>query len=177
MALVIDSSHSNMKFSVRHLGISNVSGTFDKVTGTVDFDEAHPEKTVVDVKIDPTSINTRDERRDGHLKSPDFFDVANHPVIGYKSTSVERTGDNTAKLHGDLTLHGVTKPVVLDVEFMGKAKTMQGTWSHGFAATGKINREDWGLTWNAPMEFGGFMVSKDVKLEFDIELAQQPQAA
>ena len=176
MALVIDPVHSNIKFSIRHLGISNVTGSFDKVTGTVDFDEAHPEKTMIDVKVDPTSINTRDNGRDGHLKSPDFFDVAKFPTIEYKSTSVELTGDNTAKLHGDLTMKGVTKPVALNVEFTGKAKTAYGTF-HGFEATGKINREDWGLTFNGPLEGGGFLLGKDVKLQFDIELTQPPQAA
>lgn len=176
MAWVLDSSHSTVKFQARHLMISNVHGNFEKVSGTIDFNEAEPEKTVVDVKIEAASINTKDEKRDGHLKSPDFLDVAAHPIIEYKSTRVERTGDNTAKLIGDLTIKGVSKPVVLDVEFLGKAKAPWGVWSAGFVATGKINREDWGLNWNVALETGGWLVGKDIKIEIDAEIMDvQPQ--
>ena len=105
------------------------------------------------------------------------FDAANSPTIEYKSSRVERTGDSTAKLHGDLTIKGITKPVTLDVEFMGKAKSPWGAWSHGFEASGKINREDWGLMWNAPLEAGGWLVGKDVKIQIDAELMDVPQQA
>lgn len=176
MAWALDSSHSTVKFSARHMMISNVHGTFEKVSGSIDFNEAEPEKTIVDVKIEAASINTKDEKRDGHLKSPDFLDVGGFPIIEYKSTRVERTGENTAKLHGDLTIKGVTKPVTLDVEFLGKAKAPWGVWSAGFAATGKINREDWGLTWNVALETGGVLVGKDVKIEIDAEILHQPEA-
>ena len=179
MSWALDPSHTSAKFSARHLMVSNVHGYFEKVSGTVDFNEAEPEKTVVDVKIEAASVNTKDEKRDGHLKAPDFFDVEKFPIIEYKSTKVERTGESTAKLIGDLTIKGITKPVTLDVEFLGKAKTPWGTWSAGFIATGKINREDWGLSWNVPLESGGWLVGKDIKIEIDAEIApiQQEQAA
>lgn len=170
MAWALDSSHSTVKFHARHLMVSNVHGSFEKVSGSIDFNEVEPEKTVVDVKIEAASINTKDEKRDGHLKSPDFLDVANHTIIEFKSKRVERTGDNTAKLHGDLTIKGVSKPVTLDVEFLGKAKSPWGVWSAGFVATGKINREDWGLNWNVALETGGWLVGKDIKIEIDAEI-------
>ncbi len=136
--------------------ISTVTGQFGRVSGTVDFDEAVPEKTQVHVKIAANSLDTKDEKRDAHLKSPDFLDVANHPYIEFKSTRVERTGENTAKLYGDLTIRDVTKEIVLDVEYLGKAKSPWGTWSAGFYAAAKINRKDWGLNWNMALETGGW---------------------
>ncbi|MCS7055800.1 MAG: YceI family protein [Thermoflexales bacterium] len=173
MNWILDPAHTNVKFSVRHMMISTTTGQFSRVSGTVDFDEAAPEKTQVHVKIEADSLDTKDERRDAHLKSPDFLDVANYPHIEFKSTRVERSGENTAKLHGDLTIRGVTRPVTLDVEYLGKAKSPWGTWSAGFEATGKINREDWGLTWNMPLETGGWLVGKEVKIEIAAELVQQ----
>ncbi|MCS6774175.1 MAG: YceI family protein [Anaerolineae bacterium] len=173
MAWTIDPSHTNVSFAVRHLMLSNVIGQFDKVEGTVDFDEAQPERTTVHVRIAADSINTRDPQRDAHLRSPDFLDVANYPYIEFRSTRVERTSDDTAKLHGDLTIRGVTRPVTLDVTFLGKAKTPWGQWNAGFEATTKINREDWGLTWNMPLETGGILVGKEVKINIAVELIQQ----
>lgn len=175
MNWILDTAHTSIKFSVRHMMISTTTGQFSRASGTVDFDEAAPEKTRVQIKIEADSLDTKDEKRDAHLKSPDFFDVANYPYIEFKSTRVERTGENTAKLHGDLTIRGVTKPVVLDVEFLGKARSPWGTWSAGFEATGKINREDWGLTWNMPLETGGWLVGKEVKIEIAAELIQQQE--
>jgi len=177
MAWVIDTSHSAVHFSARHMMISTVRGQFDKFNGTVDFNEQDPSKTVVDVKIDAASVDTKDEKRDGHLKSPDFFDVAKFPGIEFKSVKTDVTGDNTAKMHGNLTIKDVTKPVTLDVEYHGKSKAPWGVWSAGFSATGKINREDWGLTWNAPLETGGVLVGKDIKIEIDVEMQQPPQQA
>jgi polyisoprenoid-binding protein YceI len=178
MAWVLDPSHTSAKFSARHMMITNVNGQFDKVSGTIDFNEAEPAKTVVDVKIEAASINTKDEKRDGHLKSPDFLDVAQFPIIEFKSTRIEQTGDTTAKMHGELTIKDVTKPVTLDVEFLGKAKAPWGVWSAGFEANGKINREDWGLTWNVALETGGWLVAKDVKLHIEAEIMDvQPQPA
>ncbi|MCL6512213.1 MAG: YceI family protein [Anaerolineae bacterium] len=175
MSWILDTKHTSIKFSVRHLMITHVTGQFGKVSGTVDFNEAEPEKTQVHVQIAADSIDTKDEQRDAHLKSPDFLDVVNHPNIEFKSTRVERTGDNTARLHGDLTIRGVTKPVTLDVEFVGKSKSPWGTWSAGFEAQGKINREDWGLTWNVPLETGGWLVGKEVKIEVAAEIMRQQE--
>ena len=176
MAWVIDGSHSTVNFSVRHMMLSTARGQFEKFTGTVHFDEAHPANSTVDVTIDAASINTKDEKRDGHLKSPDFFDVATFPGLAFKSKSVKVIDDNSAKLTGDLTIKGVTKEVTLDVEYHGQQKSPWGTTSAGFSATTKINREDWGLTYNAVLETGGVLVGKDVKIELDIELAKQPEA-
>ncbi len=175
MAWVLDPSHTSAKFTARHMMITNVNGAFDKVTGTIDYNEAEPDKTVVDVMIDAASINTKDEKRDAHLKSPDFLDVENYPTLEFKSTRVERTGDSTAKLHGDLTIRGTSKPITLDVEFLGKAKAPWGVWNAGFEATGKINREDWGLVWNVPLETGGFLVGKDIKVHIEAEITHQPE--
>lgn len=173
MAWTLDPAHTTVAFAVRHLMISNVVGQFEKVEGSVDFDEAAPERTTVHVRIAADSLNTREPQRDAHLKSPDFLDAANYPYIEFKSTRVERTGENTAKLHGDLTIRGVTRPVMLDVTFVGKAKTPWGQWNAGFEATAKINREDWGLTWNMPLETGGLLVGKEVKINITAELIEQ----
>ena len=176
MAWVIDGGHSAINFSARHMMLTTVRGQFAKFNGTVHFDEKHPANSTVDVSIDATSLNSNDEKRDGHLKSPDFFDVAAYPAIAFKSKSVKGIDDNSAKLTGDLTIKNVTKEVTLDVEYHGQQKAPWGTTSAGFSAITKINREDWGLTWNAPLETGGILVGKDIKIELDIELVKQPDA-
>lgn len=116
----IDASHTRANFSVRHMMISNVHGQFDDISGTVEFNEADPAQSSLNVKIGVASINTRDEKRDGHLKSPDFFDVANHPYLTFESTKVEKASENTGRVTGNLTIRGVSKPVVLDVEYNGQ---------------------------------------------------------
>ena len=173
MAWQIDPTHSHVQFTVRHMMISKVRGSFEKFSGTVDFDENEPTKSSVDVTIDVNSINTREEQRDGHLKSPDFFDAATYPTITFKSTGAEKTGENRGKLHGDLTIKGVTQPVTLDVEYAGQAKSPWGTTSAGFTASGKISRKDWGLTWNQALETGGVLVGDDVQMDIEIELVKQ----
>ena len=173
MAWVIDGGHSAVNFSARHMMLTTVRGQFEKFSGTVHFDEKNPANSMVDVSIDAASLNSKDEKRDGHLKSPDFFDVGVHPVIAFKSKSVKVIDNNSAKLTGDLTIKNVTKPVTLDVEYHGQQKAPWGTTSAGFSAVTKINREDWGLTWNAPLETGGVLVGKDIKIEIDVELVQQ----
>ena len=139
MAFQIDNSHSQVQFSVRHMMISKAKGVFDKWSGAVNLDPADPSKTTVDITIDAASINTKDGQRDGHLKSPDFFDVEKFPTITFKSNKVEVTGAESAKLYGDLTIKGVSKPVVLDVNFEGSAKSPWGTTNYGFSGTTKIN--------------------------------------
>lgn len=172
----IDSSHTRANFSVRHMMISNVNGQFDDITGTVDFNEADPAQSSLNVKIGVASINTRDEKRDGHLKSPDFFDVANHPYLTFESTKVEKTSENTGRVTGNLTIRGISKPVVLEVEYNGQAKSPWGTTSAGFAATAKINRKDWGLNWNVALETGGWLVGDEVKITIEAEIVKQPEA-
>ena len=179
MPFQIDNSHSEIQFSVRHMMVSKVRGAFEKWSGAVVLDPANPAATTVDITIDAASINTKDAQRDGHLRSPDFLNVEQNPSIGFKSTKVEVTGDNTAKLHGDLTLAGVTKPVVLAVEYQGNAKSPWGTVNYGFSGSTKINREDWGLTWNAALETGGWLVGKEIQIDIELELVQvaEPEKA
>jgi polyisoprenoid-binding protein YceI len=178
MAWTIDSAHSQITFSVRHMMISNVHGRFEKFTGEVDFNEADPTRSSVNVQIDVESINTKEPQRDGHLRSPDFFDVANFPVITFKSTRVEKVDDSTGKIYGDLTLHGVTNEVVLDTEYSGQSK-MWGKTAAGFSASTRINRKNWGLNWNAAVETGGILVGEDIKISIDLEIVkvEAPQAA
>ena len=168
MAWEIDPSHSEAMFSVRHAMIATVRGHFNVISGTLHIDEQNPANSAVDAQADAASIDTRDERRDGHLKSPDFFDVANFPTITFKSTSVEPTGDGEYNVTGNLTMHGVTKPVVFKAEYSGQMKDAFGNLRAGLSARAKINREDWGLTWNAALEAGGVLVSKDVNIEIDL---------
>lgn len=173
MPWVIDGSHSRVQFSARHMMISTVRGEFAKFSGTVEFDEKNPAATKVDVSVDTASVNTKDEKRDGHLKSPDFFEVEKFPTMSFKSKKVTSVDGNSAKLVGDLTIKGVTHEATLDTEYNGTAKAPWGTTSAGFTASGKINREDWGLTWNAPLETGGVLVGKDIKIEIDLEIVKQ----
>lgn len=181
MAFTLDKSHSGIDFTVRHMMISKARGRFDSFDGTVNLDPANPQNTTVDVTIDAASINTRDAQRDAHLKSADFFDVETYPTLRFVSTKVERTGDATAKLYGDLTIRDVTKPVVLDVEYSGSSKSPWGNTSYGFEANTKINRKDWNLTWNVALETGGVLVSDEVSIHVEVELIEvaeaQPEAA
>jgi polyisoprenoid-binding protein YceI len=176
---VIDSAHSAANFSVKHMMVSNVRGAFSKVTGTANIDEKDITKSTVEAVIDATTINTNEPKRDEHLKSADFFDTAKFPSITFKSTKVEQAGQNL-KVTGNLTLHGVTKPVVLDVEgFTTEAKDPWGNTKRGGTATTKINRKDFGLGWNSVLETGGVAVGEEVSITLDLELnkKQAPAAA
>jgi polyisoprenoid-binding protein YceI len=169
----IDPVHSHLQFAVRHLMVSNVRGTFTGVKGTVNYDPANPAATTVDAVIDINTINTNDEQRDGHLKSPDFFDAAQYPLMTFQGTQVEKESDSEFKVTGNLTLHGVTKPVVLKVEDVSaEAKDPWGGARIGATAKTKIKRSDYGLSWNAALETGGFMVGDDVKIEFELEFVK-----
>lgn len=173
MPFQIDNSHSEIQFSVRHMMVSKVRGVFEKWGGEIALNPANPAATTVDITIDAASINTKDAQRDGHLRSADFLNVEQFPTIHFKSTKVELTGDNTAKLHGDLTIVGVSKPVTLNVEYQGNAKSPWGVVSYGFSASTKINREDWGLTWNAALETGGWLVGKEIQVDIETELVER----
>jgi polyisoprenoid-binding protein YceI len=172
MPFQIDAAHSEIQFSARHMMVSKVRGVFEKWGGAILLDPANPGATVVDITIDATSISSKDEKRDEHLRSSDFLNVEQYPVITFKSTKVELTSDNAAKLHGDLTICDITKPVTLAVEYEGNAKSPWGAVSYGFSATTKIDREAWGLTWNAALETGGWLVSKEIQIDIDLELVQ-----
>ena len=177
MAWQIDTAHSQIQFSVRHMMLAKVRGQFDKFSGTVHLDEANPAASTVDIQIEAASINTREPQRDGHLKSPDFFHVEKHPTLTFKSKRVDVKDSHHAVLIGDLTIRDVTKEVALDVEYMGQSKTPFGTTNAGFEATTKINRKDWGLTWNAVLETGGVAVGDEITVTIDLEVVKQPDAA
>jgi polyisoprenoid-binding protein YceI len=169
----IDPAHSAAHFSVRHMMLSNVRGTFTGVTGTLAYDPSDPGSTQIDVTIDASTINTGDAKRDGHLKSPDFLDVAQFPVITFKGKRVEKTGDSEFKVTGDLTIHGVTREVSLKVEDVSaETKDPWGLTRFGSTAKSKIDRRQFGLVWNAALETGGVVVGDEVKLEFDLEFTR-----
>lgn len=168
----IDASHSSVQFSIRHLMITNVRGEFSGLAGSVEFDAASPESASVKASVDPSTVNTRDEKRDGHLKSADFFDVEKFPKITFESTAVAKHGDHL-HVKGNLTMHGVTKAIDLEVE--GPTKEEKDPWGNtriGAAATAKIDRRDWGLVWNGATESGGILVGHDVKLTIDVSLVR-----
>jgi polyisoprenoid-binding protein YceI len=165
----IDATHSSVHFSVRHMMLSNVRGEFAKVSGTIKFDREKPENSSVEVVIDPSSINTRDAQRDTHLKSADFLDVEKSPEMRFKSKQIEVNHDG-GNIKGDLTIRGVTREVTLDVE--GPTPEVKDPWGKqriGASATAKLNRKDFGLTWNAALEAGGVMVGDEVKITIDVE--------
>lgn len=169
---VLDKGHTTVEFVGRHLMITKVRGRFTDFEGQVVIADS-PEDSSVDVTIDAGSVNSGDDNRDGHLRSPDFLDVETHPTITFRSTRVELGADGTAKVHGDLTVKSVTRPVTLDVEFDGASPDPWGGQRIGFTASTEINREDWGLTWNVALETGGVLVSKKIRLEFNVEAVKK----
>lgn len=173
----IDPVHSTLGFSIRHLMVSNVSGSFTQFAGTVDVDPADPASAVIKADIDTSSINTGNVKRDDHLRNPDFFDAPKFPKISFVSKKIEKAGEKLV-LTGDLTMHGVTKEVSLDVEQPTEAvKGPGGALRRGIAATGKLNRQEFGLTWSKTMDGGGLMLGNDVKLTLDLALVQKPATA
>jgi polyisoprenoid-binding protein YceI len=174
----IDPSHSSANFAVKHMMVANVKGEFSNVTGTVNFDEKDPSKSSVNATIDATTVNTREPKRDGHLKSPDFFDVAKFPTLTFKSKKVEKAGEGKYKVTGDLTMRGVTKEVVLDVDaaFKESKHPASGAAITGLTATTKVNRKDFGLNWNVALETGGVLVSDEVNIGLDVELVKKDSA-
>ena len=165
----IDASHSSVSFKVKHMMLSNVRGAFTEVEGSFDFDEKSPKKASVSAEIKMASVNTNDQKRDDHLRSADFFDVETHPVMRFESTKLEDEGDGEYILHGNLTLHGVTKPVEFEVEFAGSVIDPWGNTRVGFEAAGEINRKDFDITWSKNMDGGGVVVGDKVKIELEIE--------
>lgn len=167
----IDTSHSVAAFSVRHMMVSTVRGELGPVSGAVVYDKADPSKSTVEATIDVNGISTHDAKRDGHLKSPDFFDVAKYPSATFKSTKVEKDGEKL-KVTGNLTLRGVTKPVVLSVDVPGAEQGMKawGVLKTGTSATTKINRKEFGISWGALTDTGGAVVSDEVAVQLDLEL-------
>ena len=175
----IDPAHSGAHFVVRHMMITNVRGSFKKVNGTVVYDPENPSQRPPSRRdIDVASISTNDDQRDAHLRSADFLDVEKFPTITFQSTKVEPAGEGEWKVTGDLTIHGVTRPVVLNVE--GPAPEGKDPWGNvrsGASATTKIKRSDFGLTWNAALETGGFLVGDELKIELELALVKAADAS
>jgi polyisoprenoid-binding protein YceI len=166
----IDPVHTNVEFTVRHMMISNVKGQFQKTSGTITVNGNDPASAKVDATIDASSVDTRVEGRDTHLKGPEFLDVAKYPTITFKSSKVTAAGANKWKVTGDLTLHGVTRPVVLDVETAGPPiQDPMGHTRAGASATTTIKRSDFGISWNKTLDAGGVMVGDEVAISIDVE--------
>ena len=166
----IDPTHTDVEFSVRHLMISNVKGRFAAVTGTVGLDENNRSAPAVDISIDAASIDTRNEQRDTHLRSADFFDAAEHPTLTFKSRVLSGDPSGSFTLTGDLTIRGVTREVVLTGELEGRGDDPWGNERLGYSANGTIDRRDFGLTWNLALEAGGVTVGHEVKISINTEL-------
>ncbi len=174
----IDTSHSSATFAVKHMMVSNVRGEFGTVAGVLNLDEKDITRSTVQATIDARTINTRDAKRDGHLKSDAFFDVAKHPNITFKSTKVTQTAPGKLAVLGDLTIRGVTKAVTLDVEAPNtEAKDPWGNIKRGVSASTKLNRKDFGLSWNQALETGGVLVGDEVGINLDIELNKKKAPA
>jgi polyisoprenoid-binding protein YceI len=168
----IDKSHSEAIFQVRHL-LTKVRGRFSDFEGSVEFNEANPEQSSVNFTIRSTSIDTAEPDRDKHLRTADFFDVETHPTITFHSKRIVRKGGDSFDVIGDLTIHGITREVTLPVSHLGKAKDPWGNERIGFEAETTINRKDFGLTWNAALETGGFLVGDEVKIQLQIQAVGQ----
>ncbi len=167
----LDSEHSTVGFAVRHMMVTDQKGAFDTFKGEIEIDDKDITKSKVKVEIDASSINTKSKKRDDHLKSPDFFDTAKFPTITFTSTKVEAVKGGGLKVTGDLSMHGVTKSVTLDVApLSAELKDPWGGLHRGTTATATLNREDFGLAWNKAIESGGVVVGKDVKIELQLEL-------
>jgi polyisoprenoid-binding protein YceI len=166
----IDPAHSSVQFSVRHMMVSNVRGAFTKVAGTVQGDENDATHATVEATIDTSSIDTREAKRDEHLRSPDFLDVAKYPTMTFRSKKIAKVGDGRYDVTGDLTLHGVTREVVLHVEGPSPAtKDPRGALRAGASATTRIDRRDFGITWSKALDGGGVVVGNDIDVTIDVE--------
>jgi polyisoprenoid-binding protein YceI len=169
----IDTAHSSVAFEVRHLAISKARGTFTDFTGNFDFTAGDPAAWSCEATIQAASINTDNEDRDEHLRSPDFLETEKFPTLTFVSKAVEMAGENEGILRGELTLHGVTQVVEFDLEFLGAVTDPWGNEKAGFTATTKINRKDFGLTWSKTLETGGLVVGDEVKITLDVEGAKR----
>jgi polyisoprenoid-binding protein YceI len=171
-----DKAHTTVGFEVRHI-VTNVGGKFQEFSGTITVDRLKPESSSVEFTIQAASINTNEPKRDEHLKSPDFFDVANQPTITFKSTSVKPTGKDAYEVAGNLTLHGVTKAITLPVSFLGEGKDPWGNEKLGFELQTTLNRKDYGINWNKAMDQGGFLLGDEVKVRISVEANKVKLAA
>ena len=168
----LDPAHTRLGFVARHAMVTKVRGQFNEFDGKAYIDLEDPSRSSAEVVIEAMSIDTRNEQRDGHLRTNDFFDAPNYPQIVFRTTSIEDTGDGTYRVTGDLTIKDVTKPLTFDLSYEGAAKDPFGNLRLGFEGSVTINRRDWGVEWNAPLETGGVLVSEKVTLEFEISAVQ-----
>ena len=177
MAWEFDPAHTQIEFVAKHMMVTTVRGRFDRFTGTFDLDTANPANSKVDVAIDATSITTGQEQRDGHVRGADFFDVEQYPTITFKSTQVKPNGTDHAAVTGDLTIKGVTRPVVLDVTREGHFTDLYGNTREAYSATTSISRKEWGLNWNVALESGGWLVSDQIKINIETQVFVSKPAA
>lgn len=169
----IDPSHTLVEFAGKHMMFTTVKGRFAVVDGTIRVHDQDPTQSSVEAVLDAASVATGDARRDDHLRSPDFLDAATYPTIAFRSTRVERAGEDRLKVEGDLTIRDVTRPVVLDVEVQGQGKNPFGKIVAGFSAQTQINRKDWGLSWNVALEAGGLLVGDQLKISLEVQAVRE----
>lgn len=172
----LDPTHSSAEFAVRHMMVSTVKGNFKTLSGSVVYDEAHPEASRVEAEIDAASIDTGVADRDTHLRSADFFDVQKFPKLTFRSTGIELDGADSGKMHGELRIRGVTKPVTLDVSYLGEVKDPWGNRRRGYTAETTLNRKDFGMTWNVVLDAGGVLVGDKVKVTLNVEAIEKAKA-
>lgn len=172
-AWLLDPAHTSVEFAVKHMVITTVKGQFAKFDVKADFDEVSPQRSQVEAQIEAASIDTREPRRDAHLRSPDFLDAERFPLITFKSRRIDPKGDSRYKIIGDLTIRDVTREVALDTTFSGVAKDPMGNLHAGFSAETTVNRKEFGATWNMPLETGGVLVGDSVKISIELELVKQ----
>jgi polyisoprenoid-binding protein YceI len=165
----IDLSHSAVNFTVRHMVVSKVRGAFNRWQGALQFDEQNPERSKVSVQIEAASIDTREPKRDAHLRSADFFDVEKYPMLSFESTKVERVEDSRYRVTGQLTIHGITREVVLETENLGGGKDPWGNQRVAFEASTSVNRKDFGLSWNQALETGGVLVGDKIEIALEVQ--------
>jgi polyisoprenoid-binding protein YceI len=177
MAWRLDPAHTTIEFTAKHMMITTVRGRFKQWSASIDLDEEHPERSHVEVEIEAASLDSNQPQRDAHLKSADFLDVQNYPTLTFKSTRVEQLSETTGKLYGDLTIRGVTRPVVLDVVLEGNSRDWEGKRRLGFSARTSIQRKDWGLNWNVALEAGGWLVSERVDIQIEAEVIEETEPA
>jgi polyisoprenoid-binding protein YceI len=175
MEWIVDTSHAVVEFSVKHMGIMTVRGTFSEIDGRIEVEDGRP--VGLSAKIGVASLSTRDDRRDAHLRSADFFDADNHPAIEFRSTKVEAAGERRYRVAGDLTIRGTTHPVELDMETTPVVKDPYGNAKLGLVLDGKINRKQWGLEWNVLLEGGGVLVGEEVRIHIEVEAAAAKESA
>jgi polyisoprenoid-binding protein YceI len=176
MAWVVDPAHTTVGFRAKHMGLATVRGRFTKFSGTVEGDPDDISSVKARFEVDTASIDTGDEMRDGHMRSPDFFDVENHPKMVFETKSITPRGGDRYAVVGDLTIKGVTREIELQYEHAGGGTDPYGNRKFGGNLTGTIKRSQWGLTWNVPLDTGGWLVSDDIRIDIDVEVAESKEA-